>query len=161
MSMYAATTTVPITRSRAEIEDLLQKHKATQYLTAHDTERGVAIVQFKIQNRIVRFTVKLPRLDDYAKLRSRKGSTWSPPASDAQKQAKADQDGRQRWRALLLVIKAKLECVENGIATFEEEFLAHIVLPNDQTVGEAILPRVAQVYEHGGLLLPERTSVAE
>jgi hypothetical protein len=37
----------------------------------------------------------------------------------------------QRWRALALAIKA----VESGIATFEEEFLAHIALPNGSTVG--------------------------
>lgn len=54
---------------------------------------------------------------------------------------------RQRWRALFLVIKAKLESVESRIATFEEEFLAHIVLPDDRTVADHIVPRIAQVYE--------------
>jgi hypothetical protein len=102
--------------------------EASQYLTAHDSERAQAVVQFKIQNRIVRFVVKLPQLADYAKRRDRRGFAFT----DAKKEDMRAQDERQRWRALLLVIKAKLECVENGIATFEEEFLAHIVLPNDQ-----------------------------
>ena len=35
-----------------------------------------------------------------------------------------DQACRQRWRALLLVIKAKLEAVTAGISTVETEFLA-------------------------------------
>jgi hypothetical protein len=56
---------------------------------------------------------------------------------------------RARWRALLLVIKAKLESVESGIATFEEEFMAQIVLPDDQTVGQWVLPEVARIYETG------------
>lgn len=63
---------------------------------------------------------------------------------------------RQRWRALALVIKAKLEAVEAGITEFEEEFLAHIVLPNGGTVGQFMLPQVATAYETGQMppLLP-------
>jgi hypothetical protein len=151
VALYAQATTVPVHRSRAEIEGLLVKHKASQYLTAHDSERGQAVVQFKIQNRIVRFVVKLPLLTDYAKRRDRRGLILG----DAQKEALRAQDERQRWRALLLVIKAKLECVENGIATFEEEFLAHIVLPDDTTVGQVILPRIQAAYDGGKLLLTE------
>ena len=56
---------------------------------------------------------------------------------------------RQRWRALALVIKAKLESVETGVATFEEEFMANIVLPSAQTMAEYALPQIAQAYETG------------
>jgi hypothetical protein len=149
MSLYAANTTVPVHRSRLEIEGLLQKHKATQFITAHDNERGRALVSFKLHNRIVRFEVKLPMLADYNKKLDRYG--WA--LKDAKKEELRAQDERQRWRALLLVIKAKLECVENGIATFEEEFLAHIVLPNDQTIGDVIVPRIQAAYDGGQLLL--------
>ena len=34
-----------------------------------------------------------------------------------------EQACRQRWRALALVIKAKLEAIDAEISTFEEEFL--------------------------------------
>jgi hypothetical protein len=40
-----------------------------------------------------------------------------------------DQADRQRWRALYLVIRAKLEAVEAGIAVYEQEFLAFISSP--------------------------------
>ena len=50
---------------------------------------------------------------------------------------------RQRWRALYLVVRAKLEAVEAGIAVFEEEFMAFIVIPGqNQTIGEILLPRI-------------------
>jgi hypothetical protein len=65
-----------------------------------------------------------------------------------------EQEERTRWRSLLLVIKAKLEAVESSIATFEEEFMAQIVLPNQQTVGQWVLPEVARIYERG--LMPDR-----
>ena len=52
--------------------------------------------------------------------------------------------------------KAKLEAVESGIATFEEEFMAHIVMPNGKTVGEMALPLIESAYKtnkHVPLLL--------
>jgi hypothetical protein len=50
-----------------------------------------------------------------------------PSAREAGTQAKQEAATRQRWRALVLVIKAKLEAVEAGISTLESEFLANIV----------------------------------
>jgi len=64
---------------------------------------------------------------------------------------------RQKWRALALVIKAKLEAVESGISVFEDEFMAAIVMPNGRTVSEEIRPRIAAAYESGNMpaLLPD------
>ena len=67
-----------------------------------------------------------------------------------------EQAVRQRWRALALVIKAKLEAVESGITVFDKEFMAHIVLPDGKTVGEHMLPQIESSYETGSMppLLP-------
>ena len=37
--------------------------------------------------------------------------------------------------------------VASGITTLEEEFLAHMVLPDGQTVGQWLLPQVAEAYD--------------
>lgn len=50
---------------------------------------------------------------------------------------------------MALCIKAKLEAVETGISSFEEEFLAYIVLPDGSTVGEWAAPQIEQVYTTG------------
>jgi hypothetical protein len=128
---YANKTKVPVMQSRGQIEQLLSRHKCQQFGTAVDHDKGIARVQFKAYDRIVRFEVTMPR-----------------PGTRNYEQAE-----RQRWRALLLVIKAKLESVESQIATFEEEFLAHIVLPNDQTVAAYVLPIVAEAYTQGTMPL--------
>lgn len=60
-----------------------------------------------------------------------------------------EQACRQRWRALLLVIKAKLEATECGISSFESEFMANIVLPDGTTAGDFMLPQIAEVYKNG------------
>jgi hypothetical protein len=88
-------------------------------------------VQFRLHDRVVRFVIALP---DPKKL------------GTGEKLAKAE---RQRWRALLLVIKAKLESCENAIETFENAFLAQIVMPNDQTVAQIIAPQIAESYQSG------------
>jgi hypothetical protein len=56
---------------------------------------------------------------------------------------------RQRWRALALVIKAKLEVVESGISIFEDEFMANIVLPGGDTVGDFRRLQIAEAYRIG------------
>jgi hypothetical protein len=129
--MFAETTTVPVAKSRMEIEQLLERHRAKQYGTAVDYDLRSARVQFRLHDRIVRFTVALP---DPKQLGS--GS-------------RLEQAERQRWRALLLVIKAKLESVENKIETFEQAFLANVVLPNDKTVAEMVAPHIAVAYKEG------------
>ena len=50
-------------------------------------------------------------------------------------------------QAPLLVLKAKLEAVEAGLTTLEQEFLAGMVLPGDTMVSEALLPRL-EGHEH-------------
>ena len=67
-----------------------------------------------------------------------------------------EQATRQCWRALALVVKAKLEAVEANIATFEEEFMAHIVMPDGKTVAEHARPMIASAYKSGKIqpLLP-------
>lgn len=131
MGLYAEGTKVPVAQSRAEIDRLLERHKAKQYGSAVDYEQLKARVQFRLHDRVVRFVINLP---DPKKLGA--GDRF----------ARAE---RQRWRALLLVIKAKLESVENTIETFEEAFLANIVMPNDQTVADIVRPQIAESYAHG------------
>ncbi len=131
---YAQRTEVPVTKTRAEIERLLENAKAKQYGTAVDYDELKARVQFRLQDRVVRFTVQLP---DPTKL----GPTRFQSAE------------RQRWRALLLVLKAKLESVESGIETFDSAFLAQIVMPNDSTVADILKPHIISAYKSGKMPL--------
>ena len=67
----------------------------------------------------------------------------------AAQQAPWEQACRQGWRALLLIIKAKLEAVESGITTLESEFLANVVLPDGGTVGQWLAHQVEEAYATG------------
>lgn len=135
---YAEHTAVPVGRSRIEIEELLQKHGATSVAVMLDP--GLARVAFKIDRWAVLFKMPLPAEDEATKRLLRR-SSWRGPSAE-QKRSWIDQESRRRWRALLLTIKAKLVSVENAVETFEEAFLAHLVLPGTggETVADQVLP---------------------
>jgi hypothetical protein len=50
-----------------------------------------------------------------------------------------------------LVIKAKLEGVASGIETFDQAFMAHILLPNGETTGEQLIPQIQIAYKTGAM----------
>ena len=129
MARYASQTTVSSDRSRAEIESTLRRYGADGF--AYMSEADRAIIGFRFNGRTVKFLLPLPDRKDFERTPDK--HLWrSPEATD-----KAWEQGtRQRWRALSLCIKAKLEAVEAGIVSFDDEFLAHFVLPGGQTVGQ-------------------------
>ena len=155
MSTYAQSTTVDSGKSRAEIERTLARYGAEGFMYGWDRDR--AIVGFVIAGRQVRFELPLP--DRNAREFTHTPSRGQRRSPEQQEQA-YEQGVRQRWRALALVIKAKLEAVETGIVTFEQEFAMHFMLPSGQTVGQWVLPQLAKVYESGEMpaLLPGSSS---
>lgn len=148
---YAADTEVSASRSKAEIEATVGRYGATQFATGWDAG-GQAMVGFAIEGRNVRFTLTLPARGDIAFTHHSRGERTPQAALAAWEQA-----CRQRWRALALVIKAKLEAVETGIAVFDDEFMANIVLPGGRLVSDQVRPAIADAYRTGKVppLLPD------
>lgn len=158
---YAQGTSVRIESSKAEIERLVTKYGATQFNTGWDQARRKTAVQFDMKNRRIRFILSMPDAKDFAQY-ERKGPYGTIHIRDRSEKDQlkmVDQEMRRRWRALLLVVKAKLEAADTGISTFEEEFMAHIVTASGQTIGEMILPKLDKVSSSGKLppLLPGHT----
>ena len=158
MGRYAESTTVSSDRSRAEIERTLTRYGADGFM--YGWQGTTALIAFKMQGRQVKFQLPLPD-------RWSRDFTHTPTRgskrTDSAAEAAYEQAVRQRWRALNLVIKAKLEAVEAEITLFEDEFLAHIVLPNGLTVGSFMHPQIEQAYETGKMpeMLPMLDSPEE
>lgn len=148
---YARDTDVSVSKSQGEIQDLLRRYGADQFLSGWDDEAGIALIGFRMRGRQVKFRLVMPKREEFRYTPSQ-GYERSPEnISKAHEQAM-----RQRWRALKLVIQAKLEAVEVGITDFESEFLANIVLSDGRTYGEFAIPQIDAMYERGGMpaLLP-------
>ena len=151
MARYAEGTQVAPETSRAEIERTLNRFGADAFMYAQDG--GKAVVAFRARGRQVRFIVTMP---DPGERRFRMTPERGLPRSDAAAREAWQGEIRRRWRSLALAIKAKLDAVESGITTFEQEFLPHTVLPDGRTVAQWAEPQVAHAYETGEMpqLLP-------
>lgn len=127
---YAEKTEVTVDRSKTEIERILSKYEASAF--GFMTQKDGAVILFELHGKRVRFSLPLPAYPD----------------SRATNQAlsKYQQVCRSKWRSLTLCIKAKLESVDSGITTLEQEFMAQIVLPSGATVGEVMLPQIEKSY---------------
>jgi len=146
---YAQHTSVSSERSKAEIERLLTRYGATSFASGWQNEQ--AVIQFHMNARRIKFVLPLPSKTAKEFTHSKRGMR-----NEAATYKLWEQSTRQRWRALALVVKAKLEAVEASIANFEDEFMAHIVLPDGKTVSEHAAPMIAEAYKSGKVraLLP-------
>lgn len=147
---YAEKTEVPEARSRQEIETLITRYGATEF--AGGWRGNHALVGFRIQGRLIRLVLPLPDPEEREFRLTAAGYT----RNKTQQKGAYEQERRRRWRALLLVLKAKLEAVDSGIVTLEEAFFSDLVLPNGQTLSEWYGPQLQRIYEEGQLppLLP-------
>lgn len=154
MAKYAESTGVSSEQSRTEIERTLRRYGADGFM--YGWQGTMAIVGFTMNGRQIKFLLPMP---DPKASEFRYTPARRIERSATEQQKAYDQACRQRWRALALVIKAKLEAVEAGITVFEKEFLAHIVLPDGQTAGDYMLPQIETAYTTGQMpaLLPQIT----
>lgn len=141
MAKYAANTNVSSESSRLEIEKTLIRYGADNF--AYAMAQGKALIGFTMNERQIKFILPLPMKEEF-----RKTPTGRDRSENSQYEA-WEQACRQRWRALNLVIKAKLEAVECGISVFEDEFMANIVLPGGGTVSDFMKPQIEQAYISG------------
>lgn len=130
---FAEGTSVDVSKSRLELETLLSKHGATQIVVGSDSVKRTGFVHFVLDNRQYRLQL---------------------PAREAKRNV--GQIEREQWRAMVLLLKAKLEVVASEMVTMEQEFLAYVVLPNGVTVGAALVPQLESAYKSGKMppLLP-------
>lgn len=151
MPRYASNTEVGTDKSKSEIERTLSRYGADEF--AYATRTGMAVIGFRMNNRRIKMILPLPdrNSEEFTLTPSKKWIRDEKQAYEAWEQA-----CRQRWRALALVIKAKLEAVECGICDFESEFLADVMLPDGSRVADFIKPQIEEVYQTGQMpeLLP-------
>ncbi len=151
MGRFASETTVPVSKSRAEIESTLIRYGAEEFQTGW--KQGAAMIGFRVKDLFIRFVLPLPSRADKNLTHKKDRYGYLVKRTDQQIEQVYQQEERQRWRALLLTVKAKLEAVECKISTLEQEFLAFIVMPNQMTVGDFIIDRALPAIRAGNMPL--------
>ncbi|WP_345820183.1 hypothetical protein ABC766_29705 [Methylobacterium fujisawaense] len=120
--VYAKDTKVSAVQSRGQIEAILRKAGASRIATMDEPLEAIGM--FMLAGRLIRLRIEIP--------------------GDA-----SEQKRWAIWRAIHLVVKAKIEAVAQGITTVEQEWLAHVVLPDGSTVGDWVEPQLQVAYDKG------------
>lgn len=155
---YAEGTAVAVARSIAEIQRLVKAHGGTgwRYEELDEQAPPAARITFSLAGWPIRFTVVQPRLEDFEE-------TPTGLLRSASTMAKLrDEEERRRWREVLLLIKAKFVAIDAGVVEARSEFLGSLVLDNDQTVAEYVVPQLqASAAQSQSLRLLPPASITE
>ena len=137
-SNYVRGASVSCAASQAEIRDMLTAAGADnlRFVSVH----GNAGITFSSAGHRFRFVLPVP-----ATVPGTPDPDRGPRPEDSESKALQDA-ARHRWRQLSLLIRAKLDAVDAGIVTFDEEFLAYVVMPGGGTVFQASAHGIAAAY---------------
>lgn len=136
-------TEVPAARSQEQIRKMLRSAGADRIMCGEifTGERKAAGVEFNHRSLLVR--VVCPFIEARGEIN--------------------DQEIRRVWRVLHWCIKARMEAVENGLETFEQAFLPHIVDPGTRmTIWQMIQPAIergAMAIDSGEGFGPEARAI--
>jgi hypothetical protein len=133
MSNYASNTSVPIERTKTEIERTLIRYGADGFY--YGTASKGACIGFKYKDRVIKLSIPLPPREKFSE--------------KACGEIEQQREFRRLWRVLLLWIKASLELIDSGLVTFEDVFLAQTCLPGGQTVAQVLTPQFAAMLADG------------
>lgn len=120
--IYAVDTEISVTQTKGDIETLLQKYGADQFYSGW--QENQAAIGFRLNG--LQYVIKLP-LPNPTRV----------------------QDCKSRWRALFLVIKAKLVAAEQGISSVEREFFSDLRTYDGSTMYEHLKPQIEEMYQSG------------
>lgn len=126
MSRYAEGTSVRVEQSRGEISGILARHGVVTQAWGSSPKGDY--LQFELVGKVFRVEIVKPTVDDIYRL--------FPNHRDTD--AKLDAEWRRRWRATVLLLKAKLEFADGETTTVERELLAYALLKDGTTLGAAI-----------------------
>lgn len=142
---YAEGTTVPVSSSRGEMSGILAKHGVERM--AWGTAPEGDTLQFELAGRRFAFVIDKPTMEDVEARYEAEGRDWSRVYDPA---AKVEAEWRRRWRAHVLLLKAKLEFVEAGDSTLEREFMPYLLLRDGRTLEQALAAGALPALTAGG-----------
>jgi len=137
---YAKGTKVAIDTTTQQIKVMLRKAGAVAFATMEEDQSGA--IAFRMHDLNIRMTIPMP--DRHAR-RFTHTEGRDLERSDAAAERLWEQACKERWRALHLCVKAKLEAIDAGVETIEDAFLAHVQTETGQTIGERIKPQLAAI----------------
>lgn len=155
-------TSVPVSRTIAQIQGLVERFRAREFRTIYGPEGDVVAVRFTIIDPHLTqgagdgvFTVELHAVSDAIDAAIRRGR--KNRITPTQSAAFLAQAKRVAWRHLHDVIRASLIAVQSGILTIGEAFLCNLVVTatdgREQRLGEMMFERRLLAPSNGKLMI--------
>ena len=144
---YAQGTTVPVESSRGEISGILAKHGVVVMMWG--TKPDGDYLQFELAGHVFRLEIKRPTaksLHERWKVEGKSAQALKYLPNDGQVAA----EWRRRWRATVLLLKAKLEFADGETSTIEQELMPYLLLRDGTTLGAAIAESKVPLLAAGG-----------
>jgi hypothetical protein len=149
MRRYAEGTTVEVRSSQAEITGILMKHGVIRQAWASEPEGDM--LQFELAGHQYRIRIERPTTES---LHAQWIADGKPPTTTKYlpSESQVNAEWRRRWRANVLLLKAKLEFAEGDDNAVVRELMPYALMTDGRTREEHIVsgdPKIA--------LLPART----
>lgn len=130
---YAKGTDVGVAKSQEEITRIFQRYGVEIY--GFMARPGQASVQFQLHGVPVDLAIPLPARPTEEKQLNPTTGRWvlAMPIWE--------QEVKESWRALVLLLKANLEAVDRGLLSAEQAFMAYVALETGGTLGDLVLPQ--------------------
>lgn len=134
--MAYESTTVPVSKSQEQIRNVLVKHGAERFnfgeqmTSPVEGMAGSIGVEFVFENTAVRMVAQL-KAPDAEEIEAKAGRSRTKTELDVRREF-VEQEAMRVWRVLHWCIKTRMEAIEEGLETFEQSFLPHIVDPASQ-----------------------------
>lgn len=154
-------TDVAVEKSQGDLRKLLSKYGADRFTFGESIDlEGMrwAGVEFTHDGHLVRLVAPLkPPNEKWIRDKVRRARTKTRADFEAEH---AEQEAKRIWRVLYWSLKSRLVAIEEGVETFEQAFLAHLVDPaSDRTLWQSMKPAVERgTFKIGGPGLPELSS---
>jgi len=150
-------TDVTVEKSQGELRKLLTKYGADRFTFGESIDleglRWVG-VEFTHDGHLVRLVAPLKPADPkWVKQKVQRARTKTAADFEAEH---TEQENRRIWRVVFWSLKSRMVAIEEGVETFEQAFLAHLVDPGtDRTLWQRLAPAVeAGAMKVGGRGLP-------
>jgi hypothetical protein len=131
VTRYAEGTKVPVTKTRGEMQALLEQHGCSAFGWEKKPE-GDSLF-WALRGMQFRIEIKRPTAEQVQRIVTERyrRPQFRDPAEDA------ETEYRRRWRANLMLLKTKLEFIADEDDGLFTELLPYAVLRSGQTIGES------------------------
>lgn len=140
-------TKVPLAQSQESIRRLIYSHNGTgvSFMSHPPREGFEALVTLGKEPYHIRVMATCNEIDELNSVGKRRSKDTL--------QNLREQEVRRVWRVLFFHLKAMFDAVDSGVIAISDVIMPYIVLPDNRTISEHVVPRLKEISADASRLL--------